>query len=335
MPRGALQIVGDTVVILELEAVLDHGGNDRSNATKLGVPECVAQSLVRQELAFHVLDPFGYDHRAVSIAFHQGIDAGKELCPVETDLGKQNHDRQVTRFFGGETARRGDPAGMPAHDLEDEDLGRGLRHRCHVEARFAQGNGDIFGHRAEAGAAVGDRQIVVHGLRHMDRLDRVAHGLRELGDLQTGIRGIAAAIVEKIADVVRLEDRYQAFVLRTAFVDALELVAAGSECPGGRVPQCRYGGRRFLAGIDQVFGQRPDDTVATRIDFADVVFALACSFDHAAGGSIDHGGDTAGLGIKRISLWHEFSSSIRHGGHGGHGERSKRTTGKLRAHRKW
>ena len=37
-----------------------------------------------------------------------------------------------------------DPAGMPAHHLEDEDLGRGARHRGHVVARFAHAGGDVF-----------------------------------------------------------------------------------------------------------------------------------------------------------------------------------------------
>ncbi len=79
------------------------------------------------------------------------------------------------------------------------------------------------------GTAVGDRQIVVHGLGHVYRLDRIAQRLGQLRHLQAGVGGIAAAVVEEVADVVRLEDLDQALVLGAVLLEALELVAARPE----------------------------------------------------------------------------------------------------------
>ncbi len=150
---------------------------------------------------------------------------------------------------------------------------------AHVEAGFARGDGDVLGHGAEARAVVGDRQVVVHGLGHVDGLDRVAHGLGELRDLEAGVGGVAAAVVEEVADVVGLEDLDQALVLALVLLQALELVAAGAEGAGRRVAQRGDGGGGFLAGVDQVFGQRADDAVAAGVDLADLVRVLARGFD--------------------------------------------------------
>src|SRR5690606_35665741 len=103
---------------------------------------------------------------------------------------------------GSQAAGGGDPAGMAAHDFEDENLGGSAGHGGHVQPRFADGGGDILGHGAEARAAVGERQIVVHRLRYADADERMAHLLGQLGNLPGGVHGIVAAVVEEIADVV-------------------------------------------------------------------------------------------------------------------------------------
>jgi hypothetical protein len=56
---------------------------------------------------------------------------------------------------------------------------------------------------------------------------RIAELLRDLRDLEAGVGGIVAAVVEEIADVVRAEDIDQALVLRAVFLEPLELVATG------------------------------------------------------------------------------------------------------------
>ncbi len=236
-----------------------------------------------------------------------GLDRGQELLLVELHLGEQDHDRDA--LIRHQRAGGGDPAGVTAHDLDDEDLGGGGAHGAHVEGGLQGGDGDVLGHGAEARAVVGDGQVVVHGLGHVDGLDRIAHGLGELGDLVAGVGGVAAAIVEEVADVVGLEDLDQALVLALVVLQALELVAAGAEAAGRRVAQGGDVLRGLLVGVDQVLGQRADDAVAAGIDIADLVRVLARGLDDAAGGGVDDGGDTAGLGVKGVLCGHNFPSS--------------------------
>ena len=141
-------------------------------------------------------------------------------------------------FSRGEAAGRGDPARVAAHHFQDEHLGRGAGHRGDVEAGFADRHGDVLGDRAEARAAVGDRQVVVHGLRHVDGLHRVAQLLGQLRDLEAGVGRVAAAVVEEVADVVRLEDFDQALVLRAGCPRTSSACSAPSRT---RRPACGAG----------------------------------------------------------------------------------------------
>jgi hypothetical protein len=84
------------------------------------------------------------------------LTACAELLLVERDLGEQDDVRRVARFLGREAAGCRDPPGVTPHDLHDEYLRRGLRHRRDVEAGLADRYGDVLAHRAEAGTAVRD-----------------------------------------------------------------------------------------------------------------------------------------------------------------------------------
>ena len=201
-----------------------------------------------------------------------------------------------------EPAGGGDPAGVAPHHLEHEHLGRGLRHRTHVEAASQRRHRDVLRHRAEAGAAVGDRQVVVDRLRHVDRLDRIAHRLRQLAHLEAGVGRIAAAVVEEVADVVRSEHLDQPLVLAPVRVERLQLVAARAERARRRVRSAWIADERFLAGVDQVFGQRADDAVAAGIDLADGRCARARSGSRRTATGVDDGGDAAGLRVEGILL---------------------------------
>jgi len=66
-------------------------------------------------------------------------------------------------------------------------------------------------------------------------LDREPPLLRQLRYLVAGISRITAAIVEKIADVVGLEDLDQTLVFGSVLFQPLEFVAARAERAGGRV----------------------------------------------------------------------------------------------------
>ncbi len=56
----------------------------------------------------------------------------------------------------------------------------------------------------------------------------------------------------------------------------------------------------FFAGVDQLFSECTDDAVPTGVDLADDIFVFPGGFDDAGGGSIDDGGDAAGLSVESI-----------------------------------
>jgi hypothetical protein len=93
----------------------------------------------------------------------------------------------------------------------------------------------------------------------------------------------------------------EALVLGPVLLEPLELVAAGTECAARRVTERRDRLAAFLARIDEVLGQCPDDAVATRVNLADVLAMLAGGLDDAAGAGIDHGADAARLCVKGVS----------------------------------
>ena len=115
---------------------------------------------------------------------------------------------------------------MPAHHLHDEHLGRRVAHRFDIQGRFAYRHGNVLRYRAEPRTAVRERQIVVDGLWNADAGHRIAQPLAELRDLVRGVLGIAAPVVEKVTDVVSLEDIDQAPVVTFVRLETLEFVAA-------------------------------------------------------------------------------------------------------------
>ena len=216
--------------------------------------------------------------------------------------------RCIAGLVARETAGGGDPAGMPTHDLHHEDLGRGARHGGDIERRLARGDGDVFRDRAEAGTAVGVRQIVVDRLRHADTGDRIAQGLADLRDLERGVHGVVAAVVEEIPDVVRFEDLDEALVFGAVLLEALQLEARRAEGARRGVLQPADGGGALLAHVDEVFREGADDAVPAGVDLADVLRLLHRGLDDTRRGGVDDGGDTARLGVKSV-----FPDRLFHG----------------------
>ena len=115
-----------------------------------------------------------------------------------------------------------------------------------------------------------------------------------------GVLGIAAAVVEKEPDVMRLKNFDQAVVLRPMLANRRELVATGPERGTRGVFERGDRGFGLDAGIDQVFSQGADDAVAPGIDLADLLRMPARSLQDAASRHVDHRGDPARLGVERI-----------------------------------
>ena len=172
--------------------------------------------------------------------------------------------RRLRRALAREPAGRDDPAGVASHDFHDEHLGRRLGHRGDVERGFARRHRDVLRHGAEARAC--SRCAAGRCRRSSARRCRspVAELIADLRHLVSGVHRVVAAVVEEVADVVRLEDLDEALVLGAILLEALELVARGAEGAGRRVPESLDGGARFLADVDEVFGERADDAVAAR-----------------------------------------------------------------------
>src|ERR1700693_293847 len=99
---------------------------------------------------------------------------------------------------------------MAAHDFEYEDLRGGAGHGKDVERGFARRDGNVLGGRAETRAAVGNRQVVVHGFWYADAGDRVSQLRTDLRHLLCSVHGIVAAVVEEIPDIMRPKNLDQA-----------------------------------------------------------------------------------------------------------------------------
>ena len=98
---------------------------------------------------------------------------------------------------------------------------------------------------------------------------------RDLRDLKTGIRRVAAAVIEEVPNMVRLENLQEPVIRRAVVLKAWQLVARRAEgAPRGMWEPCDDGSR-LLARVDQLFGQRAEDAIAARVDCADLLRMLA------------------------------------------------------------
>src|SRR4051794_29500573 len=91
----------------------------------------------------------------------------------------------------------------------------------------------------------------------------------------------------------------QALILLAVLLNRPELVATGPERPARSIFERLDCGFGLNAGVDQVFRQRADDTVAPGIDLADLFGMLPCGLQYATRGSVYHRGDPTRLSVKR------------------------------------
>ena len=147
----------------------------------------------------------------VHLVGHLGESSGR--------LGKIDKERRFA-FRVGEARGGRDEADFASHRLQDENrVGRG------GTAVFLFGVLDcmrpIFRRRRVAGRVVDELElrvanIVVDRLRNADRLQIEAASAGEFGDFVGGVHRVVSAVVEEVADVVRLknlDDALEIFVL--------------------------------------------------------------------------------------------------------------------------
>ena len=199
----------------------------------------------------------------------------------------------------GKGGSRCDPAGAPAHDLDDRDQ-VALAHRLVVAGDLADGRRQVLDHAAVTRAVVGAGKVVVDRLRHANHAQLVALLLRELRNLVGGVLGVVAPYVEEVADVVGLEDLQHA--LKVLLL--LELVAAGAEGGTRSVAEGADLLLRLRGEVDQVLLEDAEDAVQAAVDLLNGL--VVESLGHDAGqASVDDGGRTTRLTHQNVS--YEFS----------------------------
>ena len=154
------------------------------------------------------------------------------------------------------------------------------------------------------GAAVGNRQIVVHRFGQADALQRVIHPPAQLRQLQRRVHGIVAAVEEHHADVMGPENIHQAPVFALVVRKPGELVAGRAERAPGPGAQRRHLFRRRRVRVKQLLVQGAEDAIARGKQLADRRPGLPHRFDDALGGGVDYRRGASGLRIKSVAGWH-------------------------------
>src|SRR5690554_6599806 len=237
VPGGPLQVVSNGPVVLVSQGLFDHIGQCRSNTAQLGMAKGILGTGVGHKAAVFVLGPLRSDHHAVAVIFHTLVDSLQELLPVERNFGEQNDVRRLAFTLAGQATGRCNPARVPAHYFQDEHLGGGFAHGFDIQAGFQGRGGNVLGHRTEARAAVGERQIVIDSFGYTNARDRITHLFTNLGHLVRRILGVTAAVVEEVADIVGPEHFDQALVFALVLGYVLELVTARAKGAARRVNQ--------------------------------------------------------------------------------------------------
>ena len=101
----------------------------------------------------------GADDREVATARVSAADAVAYLLDIERHFGNEDHVRSP-----GDSGVEGDPAGVAAHDLDDEDAVMALGRRVQAIDRL----GGNLQRRVEAEGEIGGAEVVVDRLRHAD-----------------------------------------------------------------------------------------------------------------------------------------------------------------------
>ena len=184
--------------------------------------------------------------RAEAVLLDQRVDLGQEALLVEVHLGEQDDDGQLgVASEAKPPAAAIQPAWRPMTSstntlVEVAAMERTSKLASRVDTAMYLATDPKPGQLSVMGRSLS----TVLGTWMAWRGAPMRLG--ELRDLEAGVGGVAAAVVEEVADVVGLEDLDEPLVLAAAVFEALELVAARPEGAGGRVAQGGDGLGRFV-----------------------------------------------------------------------------------------
>ena len=203
----------------------------------------------------------------------------------------------ITAF--GESGSGGDPTGAAAHDFDDRNE-IALTHGFVVTSELANGRRDVLDHAAIAGSVVSDGEIVIDRFRNADDAKVVALLLSQFRNFVGGVLRIVASDVEKVTDVVGLENLEDALVVALF----LQLVTARTESGAGRVTESANLLLRLRREIDQILLQDAEHAIQSAVDFLNA-FMVQSLGNNAGDTGVDDSGGAPGLAHQNIS--YEFS----------------------------
>ena len=128
------------------------------------VAKAVHDAGVGHRGAVGVVDALGHGDQQPPALGPLLLDGGQELLLVKVGLG-QVHQVLTGHLAGEQGGCGGDPPGVAAHELHHHHVdGQGGG----IEGQLQGGHGGVLGCAPKARAVVGDRQVIVDGLRQTD-----------------------------------------------------------------------------------------------------------------------------------------------------------------------
>ena len=109
----------------------------RHEPTELRVTKGVPVALICQQATVCGTRSLRGDHHTIAMPIYALVYLGQKPLFIEGDLGKQNNVGPITPVLSRQSARAGNPTGMPAHDFKNKYLSRRGAHGLNIQRRLA------------------------------------------------------------------------------------------------------------------------------------------------------------------------------------------------------